>query len=269
MKRLNISVIRIDGGTQVRKQLNQDKVQEYADLMRDKVEFPPITVFFDGSDYWLSSGFHRYFATKQIGNVSVDCDIHEGTVRDAKLFAYGANKHGLPHSPEENRQIVIELIKDAEWGKWSNAQIGKHIGVSGMTIGRIRKGLEEPPKEEVTYVNKHGKESTMKLSKKEPKVEVKEEPVEPKNPVEEKIQELADTVQTLDDENAKLKDIIATKRWDASDIEVEDIHDTVKELREQIRIKDIEIASLRDSRDMFQKRNAELIRQVKSLSKKK
>ena len=84
-----------------------------------------------------------------------------------------------------------------------------------------------------------------------------------------KNQELADTVQTLDDENAKLKDIIATKRWDASDIEVEDIHDTVKELREQIRIKDIEIASLRDSRDMFQKRNAELIRQVKSLSKKK
>ena len=37
MKRLNISVIRIDGGTQVRKQLNQDKVQEYADLMRDMV----------------------------------------------------------------------------------------------------------------------------------------------------------------------------------------------------------------------------------------
>jgi hypothetical protein len=269
MKRLNIAVIRIDGGTQVRKQLNQDKVQEYADLMRDKVEFPPITVFFDGSDYWLSSGFHRYFATKQIGNVSIDCDVHEGTVRDAKLFAYGANKHGLPHSPEENRQIVLELIKDEEWGKWSNAQIAKHIGLSAMTVGRIRKSLEEPPKEEVTYVNKHGKQTTMKTKnvgkKKEPKVEVKEEPPS----VEDKIQELTDTVVILDKELTQARDVIATKRWNATEIEVEDIHDTVVNLREQIRVLEIDNKALRDSRDMYQQRNAELIRQVKSLSKKK
>ena len=269
MKRLNISVIRIDGGTQVRKQLNQDKVQEYADLMRDKVEFPPITVFFDGSDYWLSSGFHRLFATKQIGNVSIDCEIKEGTVRDAKLFAYGANKHGLPHTPEENRQIVVELIKDSEWGKWSNAQIGKHIGVSGMTIGRIRKGLEEPPKEEVTYVNKHGKEATMKLKKKEPVVEVKETKEEEQPSVQEKIQELTDTIVILDKELTEARDVIATKRWNASEIEIEDIHDTVVNLREQIRVLEIDNKALRDSRDMYQQRNAELIRQVKSLSKKK
>ena len=269
MKRLNISVIRIDGGTQVRKQLNQDKVQEYADLMRDKVEFPPITVFFDGSDYWLSAGFHRYFATKQIGNVSIDCDVKEGTVRDAKLFAYGSNKHGIPHSPEDNRQIVLDMIKDSEWGKWSNAQIAKHIGVSGMTIGRIRKSLEETPKEEVTYINKHGKESTMKLKKKEPKVEVKEEPKDEEPSVEERIQELTDTVVILDKELTEARDIIATKRWNATEIEVEDIHDTVVNLREQIRVLEIDNKALRDSRDMYQQRNAELIRQVKSLSKKK
>lgn len=265
MKKLNIAVIRIDGGTQVRKQLNQEKVQEYAELMMDKTVFPPITVFFDGSDYWLSSGFHRYFATKQTGSVSIDCEIIEGTLRDAKLYAYGANKHGLPHSPEENRQIVIEMFSDPEWSKWSNNQIAKHIGVSGMTIGRIRKGLEETPKEEVTYVNKHGKESTMKLNKKEPKVEVKEE--EPKE--EEKIQELTDTIVILDKELTQARDVIATKRWNASEIEIEDIHDTVINLREQIRVLEIDNKALRDSRDMYQQRNAELIRQVKSLSKKK
>jgi len=266
LKRLNLAVIRIDGGTQVRKQLNQDKVQEYADLMREKVEFPPITVFFDGSDYWLSAGFHRYFATKQIGNVSIDCDVKEGTVRDAKLFAYGSNKHGIPHSPEENRNIFFNMITDDEWGKWSNAQIGKHIGVSGMTIGRIRKSLEETPKEEVTYINKHGKEATMKLKK--PKVEVKEEPKEEPS-VEEKIQELTDTIVILDKELTEARDIIATKRWNATEIEVEDIHDTVVNLREQIRVLEIDNKALRDSRDMYQQRNAELIRQVKSLSKKK
>jgi len=40
-------------------------------------------------------------------------------------------------------------------------------------------------------------------------------------------------------------------------------------LREQIRVLEIDNKALRDSRDMYQQRNAELIRQVKSLSKKK
>jgi peptidoglycan hydrolase CwlO-like protein len=47
-----------------------------------------------------------------------------------------------------------------------------------------------------------------------------------------------------------------------------DIEDTVKDLREQIRVKDIEIQSLRESRDMFQNENAELKRTVKSLQAK-
>jgi FtsZ-binding cell division protein ZapB len=87
--------------------------------------------------------------------------------------------------------------------------------------------------------------------------------------VDEKLEELTDTIVTLDEENTKLKDIINTKRWDASDIEQEDALDTIKELREKVRILEIEISTLRDSRDMFQHRNAELIRQVKSLQKKK
>ena len=273
MKRLNIAVIRIDGGTQVRKQLNQEKVQEYAELMLDKTVFPPITVFFDGSDYWLSSGFHRYFATKQTGSVSIDCEIIEGTVRDAKLYAYGANKHGLPHTSEENRQIVIEMFSDPEWSKWSNNQIAKHIGVSGMTIGRIRKGLEETPKAEVSYINKDGIETIMTTKnvgkkretsvKKEAPVVVKNE--EPKE--EERIQELTDTIVILDRELTQARDVIATKRWNASEIEVEDIHDTVINLREQIRVLEIDNKALRDSRDMYQQRNAELIRQNKSKKK--
>ena len=273
MKRLNLSAIRIDGGTQLRKALNEDKVQEYADLMRDKVEFPNVTVFFDGSDYWLSSGFHRYFATKAIGSEAIDCDVREGTLRDAKLFSYGANKHGLPHTPEENRQIVLDMINDPEWGKWSGVQIAKHIGVSGMTISRIRKSLDEKPGE-VTYINKHGQEATMKPSGKKASQEKpqKGKPDSHLNTVkvtdDDRVGELTNTIVSLDEENTRLKDIISAQKWDATEIEVDDIHDTVKQLREQIRVLEIDNKALRDSRDMYQQRNAELIRQVKSLSKK-
>jgi len=84
----------------------------------------------------------------------------------------------------------------------------------------------------------------------------------------EQIVELTDTVVSLDQELTLAKDIIAAHRWDATEIEVDWIHDLVTELREQVRIQEIEIEALKDSRNMFQERNAELIRQVKALKKK-
>ena len=62
--------------------------------------------------------------------------------------------------------------------------------------------------------------------------------------------------------------MIASKRWDATEIEQEDLLETVQQLREELKMRDMEIATLRDSRDMFQQKNAELIRQLNSLKKK-
>jgi len=55
----SLSQIRIDGGTQPRTELNEDVIAEYAELLADGVEFPVITVYFDGANYWLADGFHR------------------------------------------------------------------------------------------------------------------------------------------------------------------------------------------------------------------
>jgi Spy/CpxP family protein refolding chaperone len=65
-----------------------------------------------------------------------------------------------------------------------------------------------------------------------------------------------------------LRDIVASKRWDASEIEQEDILDTVKELRKQIEILEMENQTLRGSRDMYQNRCAELIKINKGLQNK-
>ena len=115
------AVIKIDGGTQARVSLNQDVVKEYAESMREGDVFPPITVFFDGSDYWLADGFHRYFATKANAFTSIEAEVKNGTLDDATLFAFSANsKRGLSMTFEDNRNIIYAMLRHPEWSKWTN-----------------------------------------------------------------------------------------------------------------------------------------------------
>jgi hypothetical protein len=171
------------------------------------------------------------------------------------------------------------MLEHPTWSQWSNAQIAKHIGVSAMTVGRVKKEKAEPKQAKKTYVDKHGNESTMdtsKIGKKKPKDKPKKDPTNAPsstasstyNPEEEKLQELMDTITNLADENTVLRDKIAIGQWDASEIEKIDAEETIKNLREQIRILEIDNQALRESRDMFQNRNAELIKSVNSLKKK-
>jgi exonuclease VII small subunit len=85
---------------------------------------------------------------------------------------------------------------------------------------------------------------------------------------EDKIKELTEVITQLDEEVTLLKDKISIGAWDASEIEKIDVEDTIKELREQIRLLEIDNKSLRESRDMFQHRNAELMKTVNSLKRK-
>lgn len=273
MKTLNLLAIRTDGGTQTRKELNTQAVDEYAELMKEGHQFPLMVVFHDGSDYWLSSGFHRYFANKKNGTVSVDVDLRQGTKDDALDFSLTANgDNGLRPSHADNRHAIEIMFNHPVYKNYTNTMIAKKIKVSAMTVGRVKlamiaaKKLKEFTTEKI-YIDKNKKE--IKVSTQSLKTNVAEEkPVY--DETEDQLKELSTTIENLDDENAKLKDIISSNRWeDATDIEIEDIQDTLKELRETIKILEMENKTLRDSRDMYQSRNAELIRQIKSLQKKK
>jgi hypothetical protein len=276
VKELNIADIRIDGGTQIRKQLNQFKVDEYAQQMEDGVVFPPITVFFDGSSYWLASGFHRLFGEKKRGSSTIKAIVKNGTIEDATLFALGDNKHGLNMTAEDYRRSIEIMLKHPKWSEWSNIKIAEWIGTSASTVARVKKEQDTPQPAIKKFIDKHGNESTMDTSKigKKPKAEPKDEHKEETSneneydPAEEKMQELMDTITHLADENTVLRDKIAIGQWDASEIEKIDAEETIANLREQIRILEIDNHALRESRDMFQNRNAELIKTVNSLKKK-
>jgi len=280
MKTLNLLNIRIDGGTQARVELNQEVVAEYAEKMRDGEVFPPVTVFFDGSEYWLVDGFHRYFGYKTNGKTSIDCDVENGTQQEAKKHSKKANsRRGLSLNSADHKKIVIEMYEDEETKEWSSRQIADWVGVSHTYVSKIKNSLETVASEntEKKYINKHGKESVMKTEKigktvqriPEPDMTsalmVKQEIVIELN---EKIDELAQTVNVLADENTVMRDKIAIGQWDASEIEKIDAEQRMADMREQIRVLEADNKAIRQSRDMFQNRNSELMKTVKALQSK-
>lgn len=163
MRTINITDIRVNGGTQSRAQISREVVSEYAEAMQAGAEFPPLVVFYDGASYWLADGFHRYQAFAQINAHDVPADVRQGTQRDAILFSVGANaSHGLRRTNDDKRRAVMVLLNDPEWAKWSNREIARQCGVSDMLVGGMRKDVTANScSEPRTYTTKHGTQAAM------------------------------------------------------------------------------------------------------------
>lgn len=162
---IELSKINISGGTQARAELNQSVVSEYAEIYRSGAQMPAVTVFFDGSEYWLADGFHRYFGAKEAEQKEINEEIVAGTKRDAVLFSLSANaKHGLRRTNADKRRAVETLLNDAEWSKWSSNEIAKRCSVSHTFVDGARSSLatvaSDKPKERIV-TTKHGTVATM------------------------------------------------------------------------------------------------------------
>lgn len=142
--KLEISKIRTDGNTQARLTTYPDVVKEYAEVMEEweckgAPRFPRVLVYFDGEHYWLVDGFHRIAAALKCKLYEIDCEIKEGTQREARFNATKANTdHGLPRNREDKRIAVRILLEDEEWRQMSNRAIAEHCEVSDTLVGDIR-----------------------------------------------------------------------------------------------------------------------------------
>lgn len=147
----------------MRAELSVDVYMDYRDKILAGVEFPPLDVFFDGSEYWLADGFHRFYGHREAKKASVKCNVHNGTVRDAILFAVGANdEHGLKRTPQDKRNAVQALLDDTEWGKRSSNWVADKCKVSHTMVEKFRKELatlqvEDAKAEPVARVGRDGK----------------------------------------------------------------------------------------------------------------
>jgi ParB-like nuclease domain len=142
---VSVDAIMADERAQPRAALLGDQVAEYAEEMRCGDKFPPITVFQDDlQQYWLADGFHRYHAAVGLGLKAIECDVHQGDLRDAILFSCGANAvHGVRRSNADKREAVTKLLGDPEWAAWSDSEIGRRCRVSHVFVAKMRERLTE------------------------------------------------------------------------------------------------------------------------------
>jgi cell shape-determining protein MreC len=130
-------------------------------------------------------------------------------------------------------------------------------------VGRARKAHKAPETEQkVRTVERNGNSYEVNVAK------IGRKPVQEEPEINTEVAELSETVTALHEENQRLKDAIALGQWDATDIEKVDAEQTIQELRDRITMLEADNRALRDSRDMYQSRNAELMATVKSLQSK-
>lgn len=155
---LALSKIRMDGGTQPRVALDFETVGEYVDAMEAGVKFPPIDVFYDGSDYWLADGFHRTRAARDAGLKDFNVTVHQGTVQDAQWFSLGANKgHGLRRTNQDKQRAIKAALEHPKSAKLSDHKIALHVGVDVKTVGNWRQKLSmEVPQIKSRTVTRNG-----------------------------------------------------------------------------------------------------------------
>lgn len=141
---LEIDKIDSTPAAQARIELDLETVDRYAEAKEAGVQFPPATVFYDGTAHYLGDGLHRLSADKKIGKTTLRSEIRPGTKRDAILYALGANAaHGLPRSNADKRRAVAAILVDPEWSEWSDNVIAAKANVSQPFVSKLRRELTQ------------------------------------------------------------------------------------------------------------------------------
>lgn len=136
MERIKTTDISTASGTQMRAAIDMDTVNDYATCLDS---LPPIVVFYDGSRYYCADGFHRIEAHRLSGRTDIACDVRSGTLRDAILFAAGANaSHGKRRSNADKRRAIETLLRDEEWRSKSDRWIADVVKVGVSLVGSVR-----------------------------------------------------------------------------------------------------------------------------------
>jgi ParB-like chromosome segregation protein Spo0J len=252
---MKLTEIKIDSSLQGRCKLNQEVVDEYSEILREGGKLPAITVYRVGSSHYLVDGWHRYFAHKKAGLADIPTTVIDGTIRDATLYAVGANDdHGLRRTNDDKRKSVMMLLDDFEWAEWSDREIAKAVKVSSMFVGKLRKSLGLQPAEVKAVVN--GKEIKVKVDRNNDaqQAQIEQETFE---------NEITAEMEAIVEENESLTRRLAVAAMEATDEEKGLAESQLMEMSAQIKTLEATNRSLKATSDMYMNQVSELKDQVK------
>ena len=139
-RNVQLSELILDPRLQCRAKIDDDVVNDYAELMRSGVTFPKIEAVEVERQLLVVDGWHRYRAAAMAEVESLEIDVKAGTMRDAMLAAAQANgRHGLRRTNEDKRRAVRLLLQDPEWAAMSDGKLAKLANVSRPHIGNMRR----------------------------------------------------------------------------------------------------------------------------------
>jgi ParB-like chromosome segregation protein Spo0J len=167
---IDINTIQRGNDMQIRAEINQETVERYTEIMKDKDGFdvfPPIILFRDENNtLWLADGHHRIEASIAAGKTSIAAIILIGSKNDAIWAAIEANgKNGLSLNTKDIRRAIEIALKMLP--RKTLSDISKAVAVSITTVWNVKNELEE--KGELNFdekvVGKDGKERPTKYIK--------------------------------------------------------------------------------------------------------
>lgn len=238
----------------------------------------PVTLL----DGMVIDGWHRYTAANELG---IDCptvDLGDVDPRDFVLAQNKARRHITQSqlamattsvyawAPEGRQKLHTECAVK------TTAEMADIAGVHRNTIVQAQ-AVRAKATPEVIAAVKAGEIGLPKAARiaqlpKEAQAEAIAKPIP--RPVEAKMphhvvhDERDDMLQLISKENDDLRDRLAIEAMDASEEEKTLAHQTITEMRERVRVLEIELQAVKDMRDAYQRENAEMKRQIASMQRK-
>ncbi len=176
--------IKLDVELQSRVSLNKEKILEYAEARKAKVELPPPDLFRDGTKigtkddwFYIGDGWHRVLAEQSLpGATHIIARVQEGTREDALVFACGANSgHGIQRTSEDKRKAISILLMIPEWRVRGDRHIMRQCKLTNHhLVAEVRAELKASgkiPLDEEDRVVKRGNQTYKQKAKKEQKEE--------------------------------------------------------------------------------------------------
>lgn len=152
-----IASITMHPDCQCRAKLSSEAIKEYADLVKSGIALPPVRVWHDNINYWLSDGFHRVSAHKLTGCQTIAAEVLQGTLSDAVWDACRANAtHGLKRSRADLVSTIRRLLEHPNAAELTTTDLARHIHVPESTFRYWRRRLAADRKSPVSRVTRKG-----------------------------------------------------------------------------------------------------------------